>query len=503
MAFESNNFEVVKKEKLNKGEFLVEGGVALNLPSKILSVGADAYVTNVEVLSGTINFSGNVEMCVVYLAEDGTVEKAQETVPFSSKFEQENISVGQKAIIKVDVVDCEVSALSQDNVRLSINLQQSGQLISVQEVRSIRANDDDICSKDDQISIIRFIGEASEVVNFASEVSARGNVKKIILTESAVLVKNVEGGVNFVSVSGDVVSRVLYLTEDDKFESAYVTDNFKQEIELNGVTQDSLVEAYAKVRKDSISSQVEDSDKGSKILLSIPVDISVKAYEQSSINVIRDLYSTTNDLKVTTESFDMTHTCKCETIESKIDGSLTLDDDKPRIDKLLFVGGSSVSISNTYLKDGEVVVEGIAKTSVVYLNDEENTLNSVAIEVPFVISDKFSQENAEGVLMADAILCDVDVVAKKGRELLFDAKVKVSINYCYNILSGVISEAVVLDAYPEKDYAMELIFAQAGNDAWDIAKIAKVKQEQITTQNPDVVFPLSEDTNLILFYQKV
>ena len=63
MAFESNNFTVVKKEKLNRGEFLVEGGVALTSPSKILSVCADAsYVSSMEVLAGQVNFSGVVTM---------------------------------------------------------------------------------------------------------------------------------------------------------------------------------------------------------------------------------------------------------------------------------------------------------------------------------------------------------------------------------------------------------------------------------------------------------
>ena len=503
MAFESNNFTVVKKEKFSRGEFLVEGGVALSSPSKILSVCADAYVSSVEVLAGQVNFSGVVTMQVIYLTGEGETEKAEENVTFSSKFESDNITAGQKAIVKVKVIDCEVSAFSGDSVRLSINLEQSGEIICEKEISSIRANDDDICFKDEQISVIKFVGEASEVASLSSQVTARGKVKKVLMTESSVLVKNVEAGVNFVSVSGDIVSRVLYVTEEDKFESAYVTDAFKQEVELSGTSQDSLVEGYATVRKDNVSVQVEEDDKGGKVNLTIPVEFAVKAYEQVSVNVIRDLYSVTNDIKVTTESFDMTHTCKAEIVEGKIDGSLTIEDDKPRIDKLLFVGGNSLCVSNSYLKDGEVVIEGIAKTNVVYLNDEENSLTSVQIEVPFVISDKFSQENVEGLLMVDAILCDVDVVAKKGRELLFDAKVKACVNYCYDEVSGVISEALVLDAYPEKEYAMELVYAQKGQDAWDIAKSAKVKEGQIVAQNPDVVFPLMEDTGLILFYQKI
>ena len=503
MAFESNNFTVVKKEKLNRGEFLVEGGVALTSPSKILSVCADAYVSSVEVLAGQVNFSGVVTMCVIYLTDEGETEKAEENVNFSSKFEGDNITAGQKALVKVKVIDCEVSAFSGDSVRLSINLEQSGEIICEKEISSIRANDDDICSKDEQISVIKFVGEASEVASLSSQLSARGNVKKVLLAESSVIVNDVEAGVNFVSVSGDIVSRVLYMTDEDKFESAYVTDAFKQEVELAGTNQDSLVEGYATVRRDNISVQVEESDKGAKINLTVPVEFAVKAYEQASVNVIRDLYSVANDIKVTTESFDMTHTCKAEIVEGKIDGSLTIEDDKPRIDKLLFVGGNSLCVSNSYLKDGEVVIEGIAKTNVVYLNDEENSLNSVQIEVPFVISDKFSQDIADGILVVDAILCDVDVVAKKGRELLFDAKVKACVNYCYDEVSGVISEALVLDAYPEREYAMELVYAQKGQDAWDIAKSAKVKEGQIVAQNPDVVFPLMEDTGLILFYQKI
>ena len=57
--------------------------------------------------------------------------------------------------------------------------------------------------------------------------------------------------------------------------------------------------------------------------------------------------------------------------------------------------------------------------------------------------------------------------------------------------------------YPEKDYAMEVVFASANEELWEIAKKTRVKGEQILTQNPEILFPLAEDTSLILFYQKV
>ncbi len=503
MAFENNNFDIVKKEKLNKGDFTVDGSVAVANASKVLAISSDACVNSYEVLNGTINYSGTIEVCILYMTDDGCVETAKENIAFTSKFDDERITIGQKAIIRVKVIDSEVSLTSSDSVRIAITLEQSGQLISCQEISSIRTNDENICYKEEKISIIKFIGEGNEIFSSTGEVFARGGVKKILLTESQVLVKNVESGVNFVSVSGDVVSRVLYLTDDDKFESSYIYDSFKQEVELDGVTRDSLVEAYASIRKDSLNTSVEESEKGTKIVVTSPVSLTVKAYMPATVSVIKDLYSTANELKVNTTSFDMTAVCMCEVVEGKIDGSLTLEEDKPRIDKLIFVGGNSVAVSNSYIKDGEVVIEGIAKTNAVYLNDETNNLNSVQIEVPFVISDKFNHEDVDGIMVVDVVLCDVDVVAKKGRELYYDAKVRATVNYCHNVVSGVICEATTLDAYPEKDFAMELLFAEEGKDAWEVAKEAKVNENLLIAQNPNVIFPLVEDTTLVLYYQKI
>lgn len=503
MAFESNNFNVVKKAKLTKGEFNVECNVSLGAPiQKVLSVSTEACVLSSEVLNGNINYAGAIDVKIVFCTEDGEIGMVNSTCPFSSKFEGEMIANGQKAILCVKVIDQEVEAMGSDSVRIVCTLEQSGSLVSVQEIHSIRSDDADICTKNAEINIIKFIGEQSETVTVKSEFSVREPIKRVLLTESQVVIKSVESGVNFVTVSGEVVSRVLYLTEENKFESGYINDSFKEELELDGATRDSQVEAYAYVKRDQVKTEVESSDKGVKLNIEVPFVLNAKAYEQTCATVIQDLYSTTSEIKVSTESFDMTAVCPMEFLESKIDGSLTLEEDKPRVDKIMFVGGNSVVISNAYIKDGEINIEGIAKTNVVYLNDEQNNLNSVQIDVPFVISDKFDVEDSDGILMVDAIVCDVDVVVKKGREFYYDAKIKACANYCHIVVSGVITEASLLEAYPEKDYGMELLFAKAGQDAWDIAKEARIKEDQLIGQNPEVIFPLQEDKNLILFYQK-
>lgn len=503
MAFEKNNFNVARKTALEAKEITVECNISTGANvAKVLALAVDSEVLNSEVLNGVINFSGAIDTKLVFIGEDEQINTVCATCPYSSRFDSEDIGQGQTAVVKIKVIDYNIDNISNDMVKLTVTLEQSGFVVSNYEISSIACRDESVCLKNEEIEIIKFIGSAKDEVLIESEINCRENIKKIILTESKVFVKSIDSGVNFVTVSGDVVSRVLYINENDKFESGYVYDGFKQEIELVGTTRDSLVEGEAYVRQEGVVTEIVQDEKGGKLVVKVPLVITARAYDNDVATVINDLYSVKGDIKTTTESFNMTQVCPLEIVEGKIEGSLTLDENSPRVDKLLFNGGNSVTLTNSYIKDGEVFVEGIAKTSVVYLNDETSALHSVQLDIPFVLNDKIGCE--EGVMLhVDAIVSDVDVVVKKGREFYYDAKVKASINCCRDLLSGVISDAVISEDLREKDYAMEVIFAPAGKELWDIAKSVRIKEEQIIAQNPEVVFPTTEDTPIVLFNQRL
>lgn len=503
MAFEKEKFEVARKVDFNKGEITVECNLSAGSSvAKVLSLSVEGYVLSSETLNGVVNYSGAVDLKLVVLGEDGEINSTCSTCPFSSKFEGNDIQNGQDAFVKVKVIDYNVESIGGEMVKVGVMLEQSGFIVGNKEVSCLACHDDDVCLKQDEITLIKYLGTSNGEATVESEINLRENIKKVLLTESHVIVKNVDSGVGFVTVSGDIISRVLYMNEDDKFESGYLNDTFKEEVELASCTRESFVEGDAYVKQEAVVTEIVQDEKGGKIVVKVPVTISVRAYEEEKRSVIQDLYSTKNDINVTTESFSMTQVSPLDVVEGKIEGSLTLEEEHPRVDKLLFNGGNSLTVTNAFIKDGEIIIEGIAKTSAVYLNDEDSSLHSVQLDVPFILSDKFNEEEG-GNLYVDATLNDVDVVVKKGREIYYDAKVKASVNYCHDMAQGVISDAAALEEYGKKDFAMEVIFAPAGNDLWTVAKKARVKEEQIVAQNPEVVFPTTDDTPLVLFYQRV
>lgn len=504
MAFETNKFNVTKKTKLSAGDFSVECNVSVGSEiGKILSVGIKATDENYETLNGVLNYSGNIDLKLVYLTPDGEINSSCHTCNFSSKFENEEITTGTEAVINVGIIDYSIESISGDSLRIIVNLSQTAVISQEKDVDSVLCNDDDVCSCDEEIDIVKLLASKKETFYVESETTVKDNIKKLLCSESQVILKEVESGVNFVSIQGEVVTKILYLTDEDKFESFYLNDSFKEEIEVEGTVKESLSEVYLKIRENDLSTQIENDQQGQqKIFVKVPILACVYVYQNESVSVVKDLYSTKNEINIVTESFQNSVVCPSLCLEEKIEGSLTLDEDSPRVDKVLFYCGNTVNLTNLYIEDEKIFVEGIAKTNVVYLNDETNSLNSVQVDVPFSFNDKLDCTDCEN-LIDNAIVTDVDVVVKKGRDLYYDAKVKVNINCSKNNVSAVISQASVNEILPERDYAMEVVFAQKEQTAWDIAKTAHVPVEQIVAQNPELVFPLEEDANVILYYKKI
>jgi len=502
MAFEKKTFLTARKRLLEKSEFNVECNISAGVScGKILAISAQVCVQGQEVVDKIITYSGIIDIKAVFTNEEGEIISINSSCPFSSKFESDEISSSACAFVKVDVIDYTSEIVGSDSIRVNVVLSQSGFVVNNNSNYSLYCDDEDVCYQNEDVEIVKFVDCAKDSFVSESDVNLRENIKKILLVESNAIVKSVEAGANYVAASGDVISRVLYLTENDKFESGYIHDTFKQEVELAGSTRDSLAEGYVGICQEGVACDIVQDEKGGKLVIKVPINLSVFAYEKGVTSVIKDLYSVKANVNIAMNSYEMSDMCGIELIEGKIEGSLTLDDEKPRVDKLLFSGGNKVSIINHYINEGELFVEGIAQTTVVYLNDDTSSLYSVVLDVPFVISDKIKCPS-DSMLSLSAVITDADVVVKKGRELIYDAKVKVGVNCCRSINGAIISDAVFAEEFDKKDCAMEVIFAPKGKDLWDIAKSAHVQEGLIRLQNPDVTFPVEKDTPLILFYQR-
>lgn len=502
MAFDMKKFVVFKKVALPKTQTEKECSVELEGEvNQILTASSQISLLSYEVVDGAINYNAEIANCVIYATADSKIGSANSVCEISGKIENQTIGSSDKAMLSLSVKETKVG-YENGSAIVSVEVEEAVELIKEKEIKSIDCIDDDICTKSGKIKLEKFVGEGKFDGATEEEIVARANIKKIVSLEPNVAIKSVECQNGYVTVLGETYSRIIYLTEDDKFESAYAISSFKDEIEMENSSSDMTCECKASAITKGAISEVIESDKGTKISIKTPYTLNAFVFSAEEVDAVEDMYSVANEITMSSESFDMSKVCKTEIIDTKIDGSLSLGEDKPRVDKIVFNGANSINITNAYVSNGEVFVEGIAKTTVVYLNDDEGSLNSVEIEIPVALSDKTNASD-DAVVCADAVIYDTDVVVKKGRELFFDGKIRVQARICEEEISATIVGAERGEEFLEKDCAMQLVFGKEGENLWDVAKRNKVKEEQLIAQNSEVVFPLVQDTGFILFYQKL
>jgi phospholipid N-methyltransferase len=151
--------------------------------------------------------------------------------------------------------------------------------------------------------------------------------------------------------------------------------------------------------------------------------------------------------------------------------------------------------------DGVLNIEGVVTANVLYLNDEQEMLQSVEIEIPYVLDKKVDYQ--DGVVIEPNVkLFDVDIAVKRGREIYFDAKAKAMVNITTQESVCMLSKIEKLEPLQERDVALEIYFAKAGESFWEIAKNLKIPAEIIASQNSNLVDPLEKDENIAIYYRK-
>ncbi len=501
-----DKFLVACKQRLKNLDVALECSVSLDSSesvSKILAVNVEGNCTQVEALTGEAIINGNILVSLVYLTEQGLVGNSAYSSPFSTKIADSCINPTSKVYSKVKSIDAKVQSLNNNTAKVDCLIKLNGYCLNNEEISYLCGASSDVCTMEEQTTFETLTSSLNSSWTENMEITLKEPVRQILSSTCDVYVKDVTSADSFVSVSCELVNKLMYLTDEEtpQIKSVYTKSDVKQEVECKEATKESKVELDLNVVKNGVKNSINEKENEIKVSLEIPLDVCVRIYETKSVNLITDLYSVENLTETTSSSYENSVVCEPICFEKKIEGSLTLTEEEPRIDKLLAVNYSKAIVTNEYIDDGEYSLSGVITSNLIYFNDEDNNVNSVDVEIPFVVSTK---TDYEGDVLADLSVAveDVDVMVKKGRDVYVDALIKVRTNVCKNVHGAVISELVYADQVPQKDCAIEIYFAKSGERIWDIAKKLFVKPEEIYSQNPQVHEVLEQDEKLAIYYQK-
>jgi len=153
-----------------------------------------------------------------------------------------------------------------------------------------------------------------------------------------------------------------------------------------------------------------------------------------------------------------------------------------------------------------VQIEGVVQANVVYYIDgiEDNNMQyeSVLLEVPYAVTLNNSEVNENALVSAQVSIKQLNAVRKSAREFDVELELCMFVQLSENGQQMVVQNIEIIPLNSEEDVTLRMFLVGRNNDLWDVCKKTHTTPEMLLLQNPEVTFPLKEDSVLIIYKQK-
>ncbi len=489
----------------------VQQKVSATIPSengkvtKILSLKACASVASAESYTGGVKLALDVMYRAVVCLETGEITCLEQTVTGTNvTYESSFITQESKVFARPTIVDSETNIDNGEvvvNSLVNIDILVKDNLNSftppdVCNTVSTKSTDNKICSQKDTISATG---------NVKGEINVDSKFKKIVFAGYTGFVKNIDIKTDYFVLSGEMYVTLLCEYEDGQLKTFTKAFEFNEEIEQKGVDKDDIIQINFSVKHKPEVNIVVDGNGETVIDISMPYSVTGDIYTCYNQEIIVDAYDTDREVTLTTESFENAICNPSYFAEEKIIATFNLSDDAPRVERILGSAGENISLVNTIVKEGELVLEGIANVCTIYYSEDEEgnkVLNSVLIDLPYSLSINNKELKEGDTVDVSLHLGEISVKNKKGRELEVVANVYICYNSSTLTVNAFTTEVNLGEAKQPSEYALEIVVVKNGEELWDIAKRLSVKEETLITQNPNINLPLTEGDKLVVFRQQ-
>ena len=293
MAKSNQKILVVNKRMLGSVQNNIECKVA-SADQKVMGLllsSAKVEVTSCEPLQKEANVSGKIIIDILYKTENDEIDSTSSAFAFSSKVEgdfEPNLGV----VASAEIVDYSVDGVSEDEVRFVVTTEVRV-LGYPQTEFDVAEADEDLCVKMSENHATRLTKSSNQKLSDTLCFDIKDKVKKVLRVDVQTICKDAQAGNGYVTLNGEDIVDILYVEDDvePKLKSASFVQPFGEELEVGGVTKESLIDQFISVKHDAITNTLEQGEDGAKININREANVQIFAFEKFDFESIEDVYS--------------------------------------------------------------------------------------------------------------------------------------------------------------------------------------------------------------------
>lgn len=495
-----NNVKIAYTKNLSKQMFNTVLSVPIdnNVNVKtILNISTYLFDEKAECGNGKAIISGRMGVKVLYIDTDNQTNTISTNQPFSETILDSTIT----ADCYINIADRTIlnSILSTDGV-LKINCEISFNPIAYMNLgleNNSSLFDNLICKKNEiQAKTISNIIKKEWVHTAIFE--TKDSISKVLSHNAYFTVTKVSSNDGYAIIEGKILSHLVYETsgEETKIKELQDSFNIKTDLEIENLSKDGLLDLSFVVdqSKEDLSTEFEDDNS----IITIKNTICVNGVELKNISLelIDDAYSTENEIELTHSSRDYLNAIQHFEVNENIFGEITLNGDEPAIDEIISNLNISPEITNSYMKDGELVLEGVV-TSCLVLIDENREYRQKETTTPFSINSKIKMDEL-ACIHSSANVLDCKVKIRRGTIIELEYSLEMSVCTFSKETTNMVGNVTLGKSLDFSNYDYQIFLAKPGETLWELCKRTKTNRDALLNSNKNLPLVMNGGEKIIV-----
>lgn len=435
-----------------------------------ISTTGNVCIYKKEVLEGKIRIDGDVNVYVMYLAdnENGTTRSLNNSIDFTQviDFDECNSNMSLDENVSIKSIECKV--LNGRKINIKATLQIEAKVYSNENVDIIKEVNNlcDVQSLRSDLQINSLVGEGTSRA-YAKDtivIDNIDNLAEVLKVDLSIINKDIKISYNKVLAKADINAKILYLTEDNRIRMTENNIPVMGFIDIENISDDNLCDMKYKLKNMLVK---PNSVEEHSIYVEVEIELYCRVYENKQIEIIQDLYSPSEDLCFNQRNINtMSEKCMVKDVCNirqkvavpEINGNQIYD-----------VSGKPVILAQN-ITNGRAMFEGEVQLNFLYASNNVTEVDTRQCNVPFNFTMNSDNLNSNCDIDTEMEIKNQDFIV--GTDGYIDVKIDLefSLNVSKTIKINVIDEVNVDESRQREIYSMIIYFVKPGDTLWNIAK---------------------------------
>ena len=499
--FENLSFILPKTKQDTYIDVQAKTNVQEDQLEKVLHLSAFPSVSDGAESDAKIEFTGKVVFYLSYSTTDGEVHKCECTAEYLGAIDKGEINYVKNGItLTASPEKCEY-VLEGGELIVKAKIKVSSRLFGEEKIKLLSGGEG-LITQTAETSIVKSLGIKKTLYPIEEEFELSYQVKDVVSQTVSTNVTAVQCGVGCIIVDGEIFLSLMLLQNIEKSDIIRENKTIPFRVEIDYEDAMPALSASVTVSERAIKTDVEVDGESGKSLVKSKISLCFygEAFSEESVILIKDAFNKEQDLQA--------DFCECNFATDKQSRNFQTEvtvraetEDLPAGIRLTAVGGESVEIVSTMIKEGGLEISGVLSATV-FLKDSEGKNDARKLNAPFTVLTDFSFES--GIDIQTHAVCKsakAKIISLSSIELSASVIFKTESykNKSFKYLTGV----SVCGEKAVNDCAISVFIAQENEELWSLAKRLNVCPEELLETNKELQFPLTGNERIVIYRPKI